>query len=122
METALTKPVKAVDDAIAALEQVLQSSNGVPLSQAIASFENPGDQAKLTHNLATCTTALAALYLRLSGVDIRSHRIATELGALKAMSTRLPTERGQPGSGPELKVDAAAATRIVKHHVETAKR
>lgn len=90
MDAALTKPVSDVDAALQAIEAVLSNNNGVHLPAVLSSIDDPVLQAGITHNLATCTTALVALYLRLSGVDIRSHRISNELSALKALSAKLP--------------------------------
>lgn len=111
MDAALTKPVAEVDAALQGIESIFNNNDGVHLPSVLSTIDDPVVQAGVTHNLATCTTALVALYLRLSGVDIRSHRISTELAALKALSAKLPTQVARP------KVDGAdVANRIMQHY------
>jgi hypothetical protein len=107
---ALQRATTAVDDKLADLAAAIESIQSVDLADAMAGL-SAAESARATVAIGTQAAALVALYLRLSGVDIRDHPIAEELKSLKALASRVPGESGAGVGGPRL--DMGAAGRLI---------
>ena len=106
---ALQRASAAVDEKLAALTSAIESIQVVDLPSAMAGL-SAGESARATVAIGTQTAALVALYLRLSGVDIRDHPISEELKKLKALAARVP---GEGGAAPTSRLDMGAASRLI---------
>ncbi|KAF2150360.1 C1D-domain-containing protein [Myriangium duriaei CBS 260.36] len=70
------------------------------------------DQAKLYVHTAYAIESLIFSYLRLSGVDAKSHPIFSELSRVRAYFQKI---KSTESTGPSSKLDKGAANRFIKH-------
>jgi hypothetical protein len=107
---ALERAAAAVDEKLASLTSAIESIQAVDLPAAMAGL-SASESARATVAIGMQTAALVALYLRLSGVDIRDHPIISEeLKKLKALAARVP---GEGGAAPTSRLDMGAAGRLI---------
>jgi hypothetical protein len=87
---------QALDELPVALQPLLAAK---PLRTLVSRLDAPLDVAKLHVMLAAASTALLALYLRIGGVDPKSHSVAKTMESLKVLHGRIrETEQLTSGS------------------------
>lgn len=114
----LAGPIDSVSAALDAAEAALEPFCAAKMS-VVAKKLGPLDKARLNTAIAFASTSLVFAHLRAGGLDLRDHPVREEVKAVQILTQRIAElDKVRDSAAP--KVDAAAASRMVRAAVSTA--